>query len=186
MTIISESNNHMIIAISETEAGKIQPKKKYVWVNSDTGEEAKFLNFYIDFDAEIKKLMYANSINDLMVKFIRKDKFENDKDMLVMERLYPIDFKTLSKNDRISFYDKFDKQITELHVMGFIHGDIMHPVRAEPDFLFNNIITTENGLRLVDTGFSIIEQDEPDKERYRSLLRQELYEVIDFKNCYLF
>jgi len=183
--MISETHSHRIIALSETEIGKLPPLHRLVFVNVATGKETPELNHKMDIDLEIKRLEYANSINDLMVRFIRKDKFENDTDMMVMERLYPIRFHSIRKKKRISVFEKFEAQLSELHSNGFIHGDIQHPVRGEPEFLFNNIILTNNGLRLIDTGFSIIKKDEPNKEKYYHLMFQELREISNFKEYFL-
>ena len=181
--IISESHNHRIVALSDTEVGKIPPINPLVFVNVATGKEEPMLNFKMDIDLEIKRLIFANAINDLMVRFIRKDRFDESTDMLVMERLYPIDFQSLDKQERIPVFEKFKAQIYELHRKGFLHGDIEHPIRGNPEFLFNNIILTSNGLRLVDTGFSVIRKDEPD--RFITLLRGELLEIMDFKEYFL-
>jgi tRNA A-37 threonylcarbamoyl transferase component Bud32 len=183
--IISESHSHRIIALSDTEVGKIPPINRIVFVNVATGEEEPMLSFKMDIDLEIKRLVYANAINDLMVRFIRKDKFENNIDMLVMERLYPIEYKSISKIKRISVFEKFEKQISELHFHGFLHGDIEHPMRAEPEILFNNIILTTDGLRLIDTGFSLIKEEEQNKDKYVHLLRREMLEILDFKEFFL-
>jgi hypothetical protein len=181
--IISESHTHRIVALSDSEVGKIPPINPLVFVNVATGKESSMLNFKMDINLEIKKLIYANAINDLMVRFIRKDKFDESTDMLVMERLYPSDFQSLDKQERIPFFEKFMTQMDELHRNGFLHGDIEHPIRGNPEFLFNNIILTSNGLRLVDTGFSVIRKDEPDK--FINLLRGELLEIMDFKEYFL-
>ncbi|MEI6140284.1 MAG: hypothetical protein WCP85_13535 [Mariniphaga sp.] len=181
--IISESHYHRIVALSDSEVGKIPPINPLVFVNVATGKESSMLNFKMDINLEIKKLIYANAINDLMVRFIRKDKFDESTDMLVMERLYPLDFQNMEKRERISIFERFETQINELHIKGFLHGDIEHPMRANPDFLFNNIIMTDNGLRLIDTGFSVLRKDEPDK--FLNLLRGELLEIKDFKEYFL-
>lgn len=123
--IISESHTHRIVALSDTEVGKIPPINPLVFINVATGKEDPKLNFKMDIDLEIN----------------------------------------------------------ELHIKGFLHGDIEHPMRANPDFLFNNIMMTNNGLRLVDTGFSVIRKDEPDK--FINLLRGELLEIMDFKEYFL-
>lgn len=105
--IISESHYHRIVALSDTEVGKIPPINPLVFVDVATGKESSMLNFKMDIDLEIKRLVYANAINELMVRFIRKDKFNESTDMLVMERLYPIDFQSLDKQERIPVFEKF-------------------------------------------------------------------------------
>ncbi len=183
--IISESYLSRIIALSDTEAGKIPQIKRFAFVNVATGKEDPMFNFEMDIDKEISRLVYANAINNLMVRFIRKDIFENTTEMLVMERLYPITYQSISKDERISVFEIFDSQITELHINGFIHGDIEHPMRAVPEILFNNIILTDKGLRLVDTGFSLIRKEEINQDKYISLLRREILEILNFKEYFL-
>jgi tRNA A-37 threonylcarbamoyl transferase component Bud32 len=121
----------------------------------------------------------------MLYEIIRKDKFDESTDMLVMERLYPVDFQRMNKQERILAFERFETQLNELHINGFLHGDIEHPIRGTPKFLFNNIILTNSGLRLVDTGFSLIRKDEPDKARFIRLLRGEMLEIMDFKEYFL-
>ena len=71
--IISESYLSRIIALSDTEAGKIPQIKRFAFVNVATGKEDPMFNFEMDIDKEISRLVYANAINNLMVRFIRKD-----------------------------------------------------------------------------------------------------------------
>jgi hypothetical protein len=70
---LSYEANNSVIALNETEAAKIFSDD----TRSDIGSEAE-------------KLKFANSINSLMVKFIRLDvDQQNSSEMLVMERIYP-------------------------------------------------------------------------------------------------
>jgi len=185
--IISESIRHRIIAISDTEVGKIIFEPKLKFVNMITGEEISPSPFdiKIDMNDEIKKLVYANSINNLLVQFIRKDKSDQGLDMMVMERLYPIHYKSISNEERIVFFEIFLDQITELHKNGFLHGDIQQPVRGTPEQVFSNIVLTKNGLRLVDTGFSIIKSEEEDYKKYISIKMQDIHEIDNFRRYFL-
>jgi len=183
--ILSESHTHKIIALSETEIGKVDGAKNFIWINQATGQPEPLLNFVLDVDNEIKRMKFANSINGLLVKFIRKDKFNNQEDMIVMERLYPIPHDSFSLQERTIFFEKFNNEILELHRNRFLHGDIRHPIRAEPEMLFNNIILTQTGLRLVDTGFSFIRETEDDDNNFRSLSYTERQEVLSFKSYFL-
>jgi hypothetical protein len=89
--ILESSANHIMVALSETELGKVilPSNLKFVFVN--TGEVLDFMNNDPTIDKEIASLQYANSINDLMPKFIRKQTwYSEDKkehEMMVMERL---------------------------------------------------------------------------------------------------
>ena len=74
---LSQGAHNVVIAISETEVGKLF----YGDSRSDIGSEAR-------------KMKYANEVNDLVVKFVRLDINEElNSDVLIMERLYPMDFR---------------------------------------------------------------------------------------------
>lgn len=72
--LLSSGSNNKVIAINESEVAKL-----YVGdTRSDIGSEAE-------------KMKYANSINELVCRFIRLDFNESlQSDMLIMERIYPI------------------------------------------------------------------------------------------------
>lgn len=182
---ISETDTHRVVALSDTEVGKMKPTHKRVVINVETNEEIPGFIPEFDADAEMEKLIYANNINNLLVRFIRKEKFHDGSEMLVLERLYPIEYNAISKNDRIKFFDKFYSDLKELHRNGFLHGDIMHPIGRDPLMLFDNIILTESGLRLIDTGFSMIEEKEPDIVKYLKVERQEIYEINTFGRYFI-
>jgi serine/threonine protein kinase len=183
--ILSENNNHRLVAISDTEVGKLRAVPTYQWVNAVTGEEVSFFNMQMDVDAEIEKLVYANSINDLMVRFIRKDKFDDEYDMVVMERLYPIHYHSISLEKRKEYFEKFYHQISELHDKGFLHGDIQQPINDIAEVVFSNIVLTETGLRLIDTGFSMILKSEPNLRKYFERYYHELLEIKNFEEYFL-
>ena len=74
---LSACSNSKVIALSEAEAAKLFTGD----TRSDIGSEAA-------------KMKYANSINGLVVQFICLDYNEElQAEMLVMERLYPIDYR---------------------------------------------------------------------------------------------
>ncbi|MCI4647389.1 hypothetical protein [Phaeodactylibacter sp.] len=74
---LSRGANNTVIALSSTEVAKLFVED----TRSGIGSEAE-------------KMQYAHAVNDLVVKFIRLDIDEGlDADMLVMERLYPLDFR---------------------------------------------------------------------------------------------
>jgi hypothetical protein len=75
--ILSKGSIQQVIALSETRVAKLFTKN----TRSDIGSEAE-------------KMKYANSINGLVSKFIRLDYNEElQAEMLVMERIYPIDYR---------------------------------------------------------------------------------------------
>lgn len=108
---LSAGANNAVIALCETEAAKL-----YVGdTRSDVGSEAE-------------KMKFANSINYLVVKFIRLDYNEELKaEMLVMERLYSIDYRAYEIEKRELWYSVFEDEITELHKGGFVHRNIKPP-----------------------------------------------------------
>jgi hypothetical protein len=73
---LSSGANNTVIALSETEAGKLF-----------------FENTRSEIGSEAEKMKFANHINNLVVKFVRLDLLADDTEVLVMERLYPIDFR---------------------------------------------------------------------------------------------
>jgi len=185
--ILSKSDTSKIIALSDTEIGKIPVKSSLVFMDMITNTPIPDWTPKMDMESEIKKLVYANSINDLLVRFIRKDVFENETDMMVLERLYPMQHHSISKEERLLVYEKFEKQMNELHSKGFLHGDIQRPIRRAPlEIIFGNIVLTKNGLRLIDTGFSRIITEEPkDLNEYAKIHSQELRELRNFKDYFL-
>jgi hypothetical protein len=81
---LSYGANNIVIALSDTEVAKIYEGD----TRSDIGSEAE-------------KMKFANAINTLIVKFIKIDFDENKSwEMLVMERLYPLDFRSFEVEKR--------------------------------------------------------------------------------------
>ena len=87
---MSSGDNNTVIAISKTEVGKLFVSD----TRSDIGSEAA-------------KMRFANSVNGLVVKFVRLDVFDNESEMLVMERLYPLDFRAYEHECRLLRLDVF-------------------------------------------------------------------------------
>lgn len=74
---LSSGANNTVIVLSDTEVAKLFTGD----TRSDIGSEAE-------------KMKFANGINDLIVKFIRLDYNEDlQAEMLVMERLRPMDYR---------------------------------------------------------------------------------------------
>lgn len=73
---LSRGANNAVIALSETEVGKLFMGD----TRSDIGPEAE-------------KTRFANGVIDLVVKFKRREaSLEVRADMLIIERVYPLDF----------------------------------------------------------------------------------------------
>jgi len=101
-------------------------------------------------------MQFANEVNDLVVKFIRLDVDESmDADMLVMERLYPLDFRAYEFERRELWLDLFEDELRALHQAGFVHRDLRRPSDM-PGMRFDNIFLTESGIRLIDVGISAL------------------------------
>ncbi|MCB0630948.1 MAG: hypothetical protein KDD15_14475, partial [Lewinella sp.] len=135
---LSSGAHNTVIAVSETEVGKIFTED----TRSDIGSEAE-------------KMKFANQVNDLVVKFIRLDIYGNDAEMLVMERLYPLDFRAYEYEKRELWLDVFEDELRDLHKAGFVHHDLRRPSN-EPGLRYDNIFLTQTGFRLIDVGISAL------------------------------
>lgn len=159
---LSSGANNTVIALSETEVGKLFTGD----TRSDIGSEAE-------------KMKFANSINDLIVKFIRLDVNEElDSDMLVMERLYPLDFRAYEVGKRELWLDVFEDELRELHRAGFVHRDLRRPSDM-PGLRYDNIFLMPTGLRLIDVGISALQSQVGDR-LFGRFVEQELKELEEF------
>lgn len=164
---LSSGANNTVIVLSETEVGKLFEGD----TRSDIGSEAE-------------KLKFANSINDLVAKFIRLDFHETlNAEMLVMERIKPMDFRAYEFEIREMWMEVFEDDISVLHKKGFVHRDIKRPSNIS-GLAFDNILLTEKGLRLIDVGISALKSQVGDLifEKY---LEIEKKEVAEFKEYFL-
>ena len=165
--LLSTGNNNKVIALSETEVAKLFTAD----TRSDIGSEAE-------------KLQYANAINNLVARFIRLDFQEELKaDMLVMERIYAIDFRTYEVEKRELWYEVFEDEMSQLHKAGFVHRDIKRPsdISGLP---FDNILLTIQGLRLIDVGISALRSKVGDL-LFEKHMEIEQSELKVFKNYFL-
>lgn len=138
--LLSSGANNRVIVLSETEVAKLYTGD----TRSDIGSEAE-------------KMKYANTINGLVARFIRLDyNDELEAEMLVMERIYPIDYRAYEVERRELWWEVFEHEVQELHKAGFVHRDIKRPSNLS-GLAFDNILLTNEGLRLIDVGISAIE-----------------------------
>ena len=164
---LSRGQNNPVIAISETEVAKLF-----------TGDTRS------DIGSESEKMQYANAVNGLVVKFIRLDRDEtNDWDMLVMERLYPLDYRSYEVEKRELWFDVFASELQQLHEAGFVHRDLRRPSDISGE-KFDNIFLTETGLRLIDVGISFI-RSRVGTKIFEAAREKELEELEQFKSFFL-
>lgn len=156
---LSSGANNTVIALTETEVGKIFAGDS----RSDIGSEAE-------------KLKFANHVNDLLVKFIRLDISEElNSDMLVMERLYPMDYRAYEFSVRELQFEVFVDELAELHKAGFVHRDLKRPSNIGGE-RFDNIFLTSTGLRLIDVGISALKTQVGERlfQKYLDIEKQEI------------
>ncbi len=164
---LSSGANNTVIALSDTEVGKL-----FV---GDTRSEI---------GGEAQKMQAANAINDLVVKFNRLDVNETlDLDMLVMERLYPMDFRAFEQERRQLWLDVFESDLRQLHAAGFVHRDLRRPSNL-PGYRYDNIFLTQRGLRLIDVGISALESQVGER-LFGRFVAVELQELKDFSDEFL-
>ncbi len=165
--LLSYGNNNKVVVLSDTEVAKLFVAD----TRSDIGSEAE-------------KMKYANAVNDLVTKFIRMDFDEvMQAEMLVMERIYPIDFRAYEVEKRALWIEVFEDELGQLHNNGFVHRDLKRPSGLD-GLSFDNILLTNTGLRLIDVGISALKSQVSDKifEKY---IETELEEMKVFRKYFL-
>lgn len=159
---IARGRNSIIFAISSTTVKKIFP-----------------FNSRASFSDELVNLNFANSINDLAVKFID---IELDNS-IIMERLYPLEYKAFEYEERKVFLDKFIYQLEELHIKGIVHQAINKKYLDAKD-CYSSIILTQTGLRLIDFGISSLRSNYPDSI-FNKYVEEENEEIKKFCDVFL-
>lgn len=164
---LSYGANNVVVALSDTEVGKL--------FTDDTRS---------DIGSESEKMRFANQVNNLVVQFIRLDRHEQiNADMLVMERIYPIDFRAHEVERRELWFEVFEDELHQLHQAGFVHRDLLRPAGLPGD-RYDNILLTERGLRLVDVGISVLKHQVGDKF-FSSYMATEREEMQGFRTYFL-
>ncbi len=162
---LSSGANNTVIVISETEVAKL--------FIGDTRSEI---------GSESEKMQFANAVNNLVAKFIRLDFNETlQAEMLVMERIYPIDFRSYEVEIRELWLDVFEDDLKKLHNAGFVHRDLKRPSNIG-GLAFDNILLTQTGLRLIDVGISALRKQVGDKifEKYIEIENKEIQEFKEY------
>ena len=164
---LSAGANNTVIVLNDNEVAKLFTDD----TRSDLGSEAE-------------KMKFANTVNDLVVKFIRLDYNEElEAEMLVMERIYPLDFRAYEVEIRELWFDVFLDEIKALHQSGFVHRDLKRPSNIQ-GLAFDNILLTKQGLRLIDVGISAIKSQVGEK-LFEKQLAIELEEIALFKEYFI-
>lgn len=163
---LSTGANNTVIALSEQEAGKL--------FSGDTRS---------DIGSEAEKMKFANKINPLVVKFIRLDVLGNDNEMLVMERLYPLDFRAYEFEKRELWLDVFEDELEQLHKAGFVHRDLQRPSNM-PGMEYDNIFLTMTGIRLIDVGIAAL-KPQVGERLFERFVQQEMEELERFKEFFV-
>ncbi len=163
---LSSGANNTVIALSETEAGKLF-----------TGDTRS------DIGSESEKMRFANSINQVVVQFIRLDELNDDTEMLVMERLYPMDFRAYEYEKRELWLDLLENDLQVLHKAGFAHRDLRRPSDM-PGERFDNVFLTSHGFRLIDVGISAL-LSQVGERLFQRYVEQEKAELEEFKKFVL-
>ena len=156
---LSSGANNTVIVLSDLEVAKLFTGD----TRSDIGSEAE-------------KMKFANSVNNLVVKFIRLDYDSTlEAELLVMERLKPMDFRAYEVEIRALWLSVFRDELNTLHRAGFVHRDLKRPSDIG-GLAFDNILLTEQGLRLIDVGISALRSKVNDFifEKYVEIENKEL------------
>lgn len=164
---LSTGAHNTVIALSETEVAKL-----YVGdTRSDIGSEAE-------------KMRFANEINNLVVRFIRLDvNDELSADMLIMERLYPLDFRAYEHERRLLWLDVFEDELRQLHEAGFAHRDLRRPSNTG-GMPYDNVFLTQTGLRLIDVGISAL-REQVGERLFGRFVERERQEFELFREAFL-
>ena len=163
---LSSGANNTVIALSDTEAGKI--------FSGDTRS---------DIGSEAEKMKFANAVNGLVVGFVRLDELNEETEILVMERLFPMDYRAFEYEKREILLDVFEDELKTLHRAGFVHRDLRRPSDM-PGERFDNIFLTTRGLRLIDVGISAL-KSQVGERLFKRFVEQELKEVEAFRHFFL-
>jgi len=153
MKVLSSGANAEVVSL---EMGELGLPTTQEWVGKLFKEEDSYPEW------EHLALTQMGGINSLMVGVWEEILEIEEGSLLVMERLYPLQPRAIDKPNRLKMLKKFLKQLKELHLSGWAHGDIKRPqyVTNSPDELWDNIIPTLKGIRLIDAG-SAIQADDP-------------------------
>lgn len=153
----------VVVALSDTEAGKM-------YQDADAAE------------AEAEKLHFANSINGLMNRLLRKDEFETHA-VLVLERLRPLDYRSMEVETRKALLEVLTDELRELHEGGFAHGHLQREAGFTSD-VWDNILLTEISLRLIDADRAVL-RHEVSEEDFDRAVAADLRALESFREYFM-
>ncbi len=164
---LSSGANNTVIALNVNEAAKLF-----------TGDTRS------DIGSESEKMKFANSINELVVKFIKMDYSEEfQAELLIMERLIPLDFRAYEVEKREIWIEVFEDELNSLHKAGFVHRDIKRP-EGIGGMDYDNILLTNSGLRLIDVGISAL-RSQVGQKIFEKYVEIEIEEMKHFREYFL-
>ncbi len=149
--LLSAAAHHTVVALDDATVAKVFTGD----ADSDIAQETVAMRF-------------ANEINELVVKLVRIDFDEQlDADILVMERLYAFDYRAYELEKRKLWMEAFEYELGQLHEAGWAHRKLYNAAGTASTF-FDNILLTNQGLRLIDMGRVQLRQDTGDSlfEKY--------------------
>jgi serine/threonine protein kinase len=80
-------------------------------------------------------------------------------------------------------FEVFEDELTQLHEHGFVHRRIQRPSDM-PGFSFDNIFLTDQGIRLIDVGISVLRTQVGDK-LFDKFITQEINELKAFETFFI-
>jgi serine/threonine protein kinase len=81
------------------------------------------------------------------------------------------------------WFDVFHDELKQLHKNGFVHRDLKRPSDIQ-GLAFDNILLTNQGLRLIDVGISALKHQVGDK-LFEKQVEIENHEILLFKEYFL-
>jgi len=128
-------------------------------------------------------MRFANEVNGLVVRFHRLETNAVDAEILVMERSYPLDYRAYEVAMREIWFDVFAGELQALHKAGVVPCDLLHPSNLPGD-RYDNILLTQQGVRLIDVGISVL-QRQVGKSFFRAYVQREREEQELFRKFFL-
>jgi len=101
------------------------------------------------------------------------------KEVIIMERLYPLQPRAIEVDVRKEMFEQFSQKIKELHKCGYAHGDLRR--NSDIGGEWDNIMPTLEGIRLIDLG-NAQRRGEP---LFESYVETDLRDLDDLKVWFL-